>query len=212
MRSNKKTIQHHATTFLRLTLGIALISEIINQRWLLLFTTTLILILTYIPQAIERRYNIQIPIEFEFIIILFIYASLFLGEIRSYYTRYWWWDIILHTSSGLALGFIGFLILYILYAQQKIQAKPFWIALFAFCFALAIGSVWEIIEFIADQLLGTTMQKSGLIDTMWDLIVDAVGALITSFIGYFYIRGKHPPLFTRLINKFVKENPKYFQK
>ena len=61
-----------------------------------------------------------------------------------------------------------------------------------------------------DQIFGLNMQKSGLIDTMWDLIVDSIGALLTSLVGYFYIRGKKLPLFTRFLQKFSKENPKYF--
>ena len=100
--------------------------------------------------------------------------------------------------------------MYVLYHKNKINAKPIWIAIFAFCFGVAIGAVWEIFEFGMDQIFGMNMQKSGLIDTMWDLIVDSIGAMLTSFIGYFYIKGKKTPLFTRFLQKFTKENPKYF--
>jgi len=176
----------------------------------LLFSSSLILILTFLPYLFERTYRVNLPIEFEFVIILFLYASLFLGEIHAYYTKFWWWDVVLHTSSGIALGFAGFLIMYVLYYKDKVKAKPIWIAIFAFCFAVAIGAVWEIFEFAMDQFFGLNMQKSGLIDTMWDLIVDSIGAMLTSFIGYFYVRGKKTPLFTRFLQKFTKENPKYF--
>lgn len=205
-------IQNYTISFLRITILFAMLGAGWNQRWALLFSSTLILFLTFIPNLFERRYKINLPIEFEFVIIIFIYASLFLGEIHGYYTRFWWWDVILHTGSGIALGFVGFLIMYLLYKQGKIAAKPIWIALFAFCFGMAIGAVWEIFEFSMDQLFGYNMQKAGLIDTMWDLIVDALGALLTSFIGYFYIRGIKTPLFTRLVKKFTKENPKFKRK
>lgn len=204
-------IQTYLTYFLRLTLIIAVVVGAYNQRWTLVFTTSLIFLLTYLPAMIERRYRIYLPIEFEFIIILFIYASLFLGEIRSYYLRYWWWDILLHTSSGVAIGFAGFLILFVLYHKDKINAKPGWLAAFSFCFAVAIGAIWEIFEFAMDQSFGLNMQKSGLVDTMWDLIVDSLGALLTSFVGYFYLRGKKTPLFHRLFSKFRGENPRYFK-
>lgn len=36
--------------------------------------------------------------------------------------------------------------------------------------------------------------QDGLVDTMTDLFVDAVGALITSIIGYFYIQKKNDVL------------------
>lgn len=196
------------TYFIRVTLLIAIAGALINQRWTILFASSLILFLTFLPNFIERKYRIFLPIEFELIIIIFIYASLFLGEMHGYYTKFWWWDIALHTSSGLALGFAGFIILYTLYYKDKIKANPAWIVVFSFCFGVAIGAVWEIFEFAMDQLLGINMQKSGLIDTMRDLIVDSVGALLVSLIGYFYIKGKKTPLFNRLLDKFRNENPK----
>jgi hypothetical protein len=39
-----------------------------------------------------------------------------------------------------------------------------------------------------DQLFGFNMQKSGLIDTMWDLIMTFAGALIVSILGHFYLK------------------------
>lgn len=207
-----KNINLALVYFLRLTLVIAIIGSIINQRWTVLFVTTLILLLTMAHGLFEKKYNISLPLEFELIIIIFLYASLFLGELHGYYTKFWWWDIALHTSSGIALGFIGFIILYILYHKNLITAKPFWIVLFSFCFAVAIGAVWEIFEFVMDSLFGFNMQKSGLIDTMWDLIVDSIGALFTSLVGYYYIKGKKIPLFNRMLYKFFKENPQLYKK
>ncbi len=199
------------TYIIRLVLAIAIVTEILNQRWALLFTTSLIFILTFIPTIFEKRFKIDIPLEIEIIIIIFIYASLFLGEIKSFYTTYLWWDILLHISSGIVLGFFGFLILYVLYSQDKVHGSPIWIAVFSFCFAVAIGAIWEIFEFAVDNIFGFNMQKNGLNDTMWDLIVDSLGALITSTIGYYYLKDKKKGLFNRIILKFVKKNPKFFK-
>jgi hypothetical protein len=204
-------VQKYFIIFLRITIIVAIIGALWNSRWSLLFVSSLILFLTFLPMFFEKRYRINLPIEFEFVIILFIYASLFLGEIHSYYSKFWWWDVVLHTSSGISLGFVGFLIMYVLYFQNKINARPIWIVVFSFCFGVAIGAVWEIFEFSMDQILGFNMQKNGLSDTMWDLIVDVLGSFLVSFVGYFYIKGKKIPLFTRLLNKFSKENPEYFR-
>jgi uncharacterized membrane protein YjdF len=60
--------------------------------------------------------------------------------------------------------------------------NPGFVALFAFVFAIALGTLWEIFEFAMDQIFGLEMQKpmfgdpSGLTDTMWDMIVNAIGA------------------------------------
>ena len=221
---DEKTYRIHRKikTFFRALLVLAVFLEIVEQRWTLMFATLLILFMTYLPEMFEKKYKIDIPTELELVIVIFIYASLFLGEIRAYYTRYWWWDIVLHTSSGVVLGFAGFLILYVLYYKKQIKANPFIIAVFVFCFALAIGAVWEIFEFGVDSILGYDMQKArnleavygycdtrlGVIDTMWDLIVDAIGALFAATLCYFYLKGKRPKFLERMIRNFIRNNPK----
>ena len=208
-------VQAFLANILRLTLVIAVAIGVLNQRWLLVFSTSLILILTYLPYFIEKRYKLYLPIEFESVIILFIYASLFLGEIRSYYTKFWWWDIVLHTTSAALLGMLGFILVYVLNKERRINLfmTPGFIALFSFAFSLALGVAWEIFEFAMDSFFGLHMQKSGLVDTMWDLIVDVLGAAVIAIVGYFSL--KHEPrsfLFRHLLRRFVQKNPQLFRK
>lgn len=200
-------IQIGIVYFLRLTIVGAMIIEIIYQRWSLLFITALILLVTYTPSFFEKRYKINLPLELEVFVILFLYASFFLGEVQSFYAKYWWWDVVLHAGSGIALGYVGFIILYVLYGNNKIKTNPLWLAFFSLSFAMSIGALWEIFEFGMDQIFGWNMQKSGLVDTMWDLIVDFIGALIVSVIGYFYLRKKNKSLFGKILTKFMEQNP-----
>jgi hypothetical protein len=197
---------------LKASLIIAILGEIMSGRWWLLFLTSLVLMSTFIPSIITRNYKIVLPIEFELTVTLFIYASMFLGEIKGYYTKFLWWDLILHAGSGLISGFLGFLIVYVLYSRKKIIMSPVFIALFSFCFAVALGTVWEMFEFIMDSFMGFNMQKTGLVDTMWDLIVDSCGAIIASVTGYFYVKGGDSLIFDRLVRKFIKRNPHLFKR
>ena len=198
--------------------GVLLIEAIISvyrQNWITAFLTLGILILTFVPAIIRRSTNVYLPVEFDFLTILFIFASLFLGEIHAYYTRLWWWDLVLHASSGALIGLFGFILVYVINRekQPKIYLEPRFVALFSFAFALAIGSMWEIVEFSLDSAFGFNMQKSGLVDTMWDLIVDVTGALIISISGYFYIKKNHESLlFDRMIKRFLKRNSLLFKK
>ena len=185
--------------------------EVVSAAWqkdlLTLFAGIGILILTFIPSLLKKNYKITLPTEMEFLFVLFISLSLTFGEIRNFYETYWWWDIFLHSFSAILLGFVGLLIPYILYTEKRIKTTPKFIALFMFTFALAIGASWEIFEFGMDQIFGFNMQKSGLIDTMWDLITDGLSALILSIITYFYIKRKSKiPLIESLIEKFIKVN------
>ena len=212
LKLNTQKIQLVFSWVIRAFILLAITGAAINQRWYILFISSLALMLTFLPATIEKRFKVYLPAEFEIIITLFIYSSLLLGEVHRYYTLYWWWDILLHTVSSLVIGFIGFILLFIMFEEKKITGKPITIAIFAFCFALAIGALWEIFEFSMDQTLGLNMQKSGLIDTMWDLIVDAAGALFTSLIGFIYLKGGKTRIFNKLLTRFESENPNIFKR
>lgn len=174
----------------------ALLWSIFHFEWLNIFVSAIALLIVWIPSILKRNWKVHFPVQFELILNIFIYASIFLGEIRGFYTKFWWWDILLHFSSGLALAFIGFLIVYSLYVTQRLKSGPFLLALFAFSFSLSLGVIWEIFEFTMDQVFNLNMQKpmfndySGLTDTMWDLIADAFGSFLVSVSAYFYVKNK----------------------
>lgn len=205
-------IQLTVSFILRITLIAASISAIHQQNWLTLFVVLITLLVSFLPAIIQRNYRIIIPTEFEFVLLVFAYASLFLGELHGYYTLFWWWDVVLHSLSSLSFGFLGFLVLYILYREEKIKTSPVLIAVFSFCFAVAIGSIWEIFEFSMDRFFGLNMQKSGLQDTMGDVIVNASSALMIATVGYIYIKRGYTFLFKRLVNKFLTANPQLTRK
>ena len=188
-------------------------------NWLPAFTASGIIGVTLIPFFVERRFRVHIPPQFQLMGIGFVFASLFLGEVRGYYTRFWWWDIVLHTSSGFLLGIVGFLLVHVLNEIEKIgmHLKPGFVSLFAFLFAVGLGALWEIFEFTMDTFFGTNMQKpmlhdpSGLLDTMVDLIVDTLGALVISLLGYYHLKKVGNTSFLeRWIKTFIQRNPHLF--
>ncbi len=208
-RTVAERVTYRITLLLRLALLIVGIAAIFTGQWSVVFAAAGALLLSYVPQAIAAQVNVKLPLQFQFFITLFLYASIFLGEVGDYYERFWWWDVVLHGGSAFAFGFAGFLVLYLLYARHKITASPLLISIFAFSFSIAIGTIWEMFEFAVDQLFGLNMQKSGLRDTMWDLIVDALGAGTASVIGYVYLRFKVRDPFDTFIAWFLRENPQF---
>lgn len=201
---------------LQLALFIAAIISLVQGNWLNAFLTLGILFLTFLPKIIRQSYKVFLPVEFDVLAIIFIFASLFLGEIHSYYTRFWWWDLVLHSSSGFLLGITGFLVVHVLSEEKRVNVnmKPGFVSFFAFNFAITIGAVWEIFEFFMDQSFGLNMQRpgTGVVDTMRDLMVDALGALVIAVIGYFYSRKGGFLLFDRMVHRFVEKNPKMFRR
>ncbi len=203
------------TIGLQLLLAVGTLLALIQGRWLVAATTGGITLVALLPEMLGRRFSVRIPAQMEFLAVVFVYASLFLGEVHGYYVRYWWWDAVLHTGSGLLLGVLGFLLVHVLNEHESIaiHMKPFFVALFAFVFAVGLGALWEIFEFAMDQLFGMNMQKSGLLDTMWDLIVDTAGALVISLLGWRSLRrGNDDWFLQRWIDDFVATNPGFFQR
>ncbi len=194
-----------------------------SQSLMNAFIALLGFVLTFIPEATERilRNRIRFSSALKCAIVLFIFGAEFCGEIRNFYFRFSWWDTLLHSMSGVILAMIGFMLVYALNDSGRISVtlSPFFIALFAFTFALASGALWEIFEYGGDRLLGMNMQKylppegvlyeaiggqtaltysaeawrfdAGLIDTMNDLICDALAALAVSVVGYLSLKTRN---------------------
>jgi len=169
---------------------------------LMLIQCLLGLAVMMLPSVIERRWKITIPSYMHICYVVFLYAGIYLGEVRNFYYTVPHWDTILHTFSGAMLGAVGYSIVETLNSQEKIKVNMStgFVALFAFCFALAMGVLWEIYEFSVDQILSLNMQKyatenglpkigsEALLDTMKDLIVDSVGAF--AFTIFMYVEKK----------------------
>lgn len=156
-----------------------------------------------LPSMITKKFSIEVPDKMYFLYMIFLYFAIFLGEVRDFYYVIPSWDIILHAFSGLMIGFLGFSLVDILNNNnEKVSLSPFFIAFFAFSFAITIGVVWEVYEFSADTIFNTNMQKyklqngteligkEALKDTMEDLMVDGIGAFIASMIGYISLKYK----------------------
>lgn len=176
----------------------------IDEYIMVLFQSLCGLFAMYLPNMIEKRWKVEFtPYILEFYI-LFLYASIVLGEFRNFYYKVPHWDTILHILSGVLLALFGYSLITLLNDSDKILLKlsPAFIGIFTFCFAVALGVIWEIFEFSADGILNMNMQKfatensqnligrDALKDTMKDLIVDSVGALIISVIGYIRLKNK----------------------
>ncbi|GIX30618.1 MAG: hypothetical protein KatS3mg124_1090 [Porticoccaceae bacterium] len=200
-------------------LAVELAAALFAHQWLNAALIAGILAVSASPAVLDRRLGVRIPAEFQLLAVLFAFASLFLGEVHHYYERIWWWDLLLHSLSGVLMGILGFLLVNLLNEDDRIEVvlTPRFVALFAFLFAVGVGSLWEIFEFAMDRLAGTRMQKpmasdpSGLTDTMWDLIANALAALAVSLLGWRYLAGGRPTFIQRWIDKFIHDNPRLFR-
>ena len=209
-----KVIPNNSSTMLTIW-TLLLLTGLISlglARWSLAFVSFATLTLALVPPMLAARWSLTLPLPFLLFTTLFCFASIFLGEAFDFYERLWWWDLALHGSSAVGFGLMGFLFAFMLFEGDRFAAPPSAIALISFCIAMTVGATWEIFEFTMDAGLGMNMQKSGLSDTMGDLILNAFGGLIASVTGYLYLRESSAGLLGRGLSQFIKVNGRLYRK
>ena len=220
---------------------IFLVALSINRQFFLgnyhnMFLGFLTLLLFSVPQFLDKKLGVTIPVGLETVIFIFIFSAEILGEINAFYVKIPIWDTMLHTTNGFLMAAIGFALIDLFNRSDKFSIKmsPYFVAFFAFCFSMTVGVLWEFFEFSMDWFFAADMQKDwilpainsvklnptganipihvdvqsvvingktwnlggyldiGIVDTMKDLMVNFVGAVVFSVIGIFYLkhRGK----------------------
>lgn len=120
--------------------------------------------------------------------IYLIFAGLIGGVLNVYYLV-GWYDIIIHILMGYLMAVLGIFVFGKLANYSK--GNILLIAIFCVCFSLTIEVLWEIFEWLADNLLNQTMQGEKIegfgqplvFDTMLDFVCNTIGAILF-FIQY----------------------------
>ena len=145
------------------------------------------LILTLTPLMLKRRFHVTLPWELNFLIVLSLYLSVS-GNVQGWYHLFYpFYDKIAHLVSSITIAVLGFVAAVIMDRYTEIKMNRPLIVIFVIIFTMAIGSFWEITEFVSDNLFGTQLQV-GLRDTMYDLIFDLAGGTIIGVLGDVYLK------------------------
>ena len=203
------------TLVIQIVLIAGVVGFVLLQDWPNAVLTTLVIVLTLIPQLLRRWFRVDVPPEFQLVAALFVFCAIFLGTSLGFYGRFLWWDTALHTTSGCLLGIVGFIAVFLINGtdHRPEGMRVSLIAVFGFMFAVTLGVFWEIYEFIADNLIpGLNMQvvETGPNDTMIDMIVNTIGAAVVALLGYFYCRTGRQSFIVDGVCKFVSRNPQLF--
>ena len=204
-----------ASPILQWIWALLLLSALVSlglARWSLAFVSLVTLVLSLVPPVLANRWSLTLPMPFLLATTMFLFGSIFLGEAFDFYERVWWWDLALHGSAAIGFGLTGFLFVFMLFEGDRLAAPPSAIAFIAFCVAMTMGALWEVFEFAMDQIFTLNMQKSGLVDTMGDLIINAVGGAIASLTGYYYQRYDQAGLLGHGLSQFIQMNKRLYRK
>lgn len=206
-----------ATIVIQTILVIGLAVFAVRGNWENVFLTATVIILTVLPAFVLRQYRIYLPPEFQLVSSGFVFLSLFLGSVTDFYYQFWWWDMVLHLSSGFLLGIVGFLVLFVLNSTDRLPKgiRPSFLCLFGVTFAVSVGVLWEIFEFAVDQTwphINMQSTETGVVDTMHDLIVNTAGAVTVGAMGLAYFKSGRYSFVVDAVHAFVERNPRLFRK
>ena len=196
-----KGIQKYLSFAIKLILILSIINAVSNHLWYIMSTNIFLLILMFIPQIIKKS-QIKIPAEFEWILLIFVVFTLFLGKISG---------IIVPIFFGIAIAMIGFMILAILYSNNQIKKDYFLIILFTFSFTITFGFLLELLKYYLKIFLEQEISIGIYKFSMQNMTFVIIGAAIASIIGYIYMKSEKGVL-RRAVKKIMQENPKLFLK
>ncbi|NBD29443.1 MAG: hypothetical protein GVY31_05325 [Alphaproteobacteria bacterium] len=197
---------------IRAFLIVEIVTGLVTGQWIPVFVALSTLGLTLLPDRFARFFGITLPGSILSAIVIFIFATLFLGEVADFYVRFWWWDVALHFFSALSIAAMAFLMIFMLFEGDRYAAPPWALAVLSGAVALAIGTLWEIFEYGMDQIFGMNMQKSGLDDTMTDLMIDTLGAALGALSGYLFLKGRQLGGLGAVMAEFIALNRRLYRK
>lgn len=136
--------------------------------WNYVTAASLAFLMLLIPAAVKVILRIHLTPVLEILAYVFVFSSEILGEVHNFYGRFPFWDGVLHVISGVMFAAFAFCLADVFNKSKKSRflLSPLFLALFAFCFSMTVGVVWEFIEFTGDMLLKTDMQKDYIIDNV----------------------------------------------
>lgn len=163
-----------------------LLQMILSGHYGRIFVTLSLYLTVWVPAIVRATFKVKIPEHMEFVYLIFLFFAQFLGSVVNLYANVYWFDSFNHFVSGIltAIFSVAFL-----FWMQKYNVKDIrFNIIFMIIFSLAIASLWEFFEFTSDRIFGGDTQKvleTGVVDTMKDMIVAFLGAVLTSiYYGY----------------------------
>ena len=179
-----------ASHILKLVMVILLFMAIWERDWLGVSGCILALLICLIPTILKRNFNISLPCVLDFMIAVALFVHIAGGVFNAYHTIPYYDDIAHFVSSAL-VALLAFVVIYILDEYwEGLHMDKYAMAFVVVIFAMAMGVLWEFLEWSTDLMLGT-QEQWGLMDTMTDLLIDTIGGMIMAVGGVHLIkRGK----------------------
>lgn len=183
--------QKMITRLLQACLVILFIIGVISRDLHILLNAVLALFITFLPALMKHRYNLHLDPS----LTLWITLAVFLDALGTFglYEAIARWDHLTHAVSSSIIAAAGYVIVRAIdIYNPEIHIPPRMMFVFILLFILSAGVIWEILEFITDELalmigIDAVLVQYGIHDTMGDMLFNLIGAIIVAFWGTFYL-------------------------
>ena len=144
------------------------------------------ILVSELPSLFRRDLKIVLPVELNLWIVTALFVHV-LGSFSGFYDNLPGWDHLTHAMSASLIAALGFIIVTSIdkYAESVYLPRAF-LALLIVMLTMAVGVVWELMEYVIDAATGSHLQYS-LDDTMKDLLFDTIGGLLVAAGGAYYL-------------------------
>ena len=144
------------------------------------------ILVSELPSLFRRDLKIVLPVELNLWIVTALFVHV-LGSFSGFYDNLPGWDHLTHAMSASLIAALGFIIVTSIdkYAESVYLPRAF-LALLIVMLTMAVGVVWELMEYLIDSATGSHLQYS-LDDTMKDLLFDTIGGLLVAAGGAYYL-------------------------
>jgi hypothetical protein len=126
---------------------------------------------------------------------LWITIAVFLDALGTFwlYDNLARWDNLTHAVSSSTIAAAGYVIVRAIdIYDSEINIPPGTMFIFIPLFILSTGVMWEILEFITDELalmfgIRAFLVQHGINDTMGDMLFNLIGSIVVALWGTFYL-------------------------
>lgn len=176
--------------------------QVLKERDLYQFLIVITVVpVTLFPYLIQRIGKVRIPNMLESLYMIFIFLAYFLGSIMKFYGKISFYDLLVHFISGILSSMVAY---YLYKVYNRKGGNLFTVIFFVLGMTALIAVSWEIFEFVCDKIFKKNAQhviESGVDDTMTDMIVALVGAILYNLLYILYTVKKKGVL----MKKYIEE-------
>lgn len=184
-----------------------------RAEWLWAFACFFGFLLSISPVIIKRNIHFSVHWLIEFLLVFAISLHIWGGVLHLYSLPYY--DKIAHFLASAIVAFFALIAVYVIDVfSPRIHMDLVMMGFFIVIFTIAMGALWEIAEFVSDQIFsgGKPLAQISLQNTMWDLIADSIAGILMGVAGAIGIkRGEFKEILFQLSEEAKKLNSRFIE-